>query len=113
MNLFSRLWPVTLLLLCSSSLPAVFADFPIGQIGKSGYGKTIEAGHKPATVQGRVQKVELLVGRTSIEAFINGGEISSTRYVLPRGNGLSVKAEGGTGAHWFPHRAFAQLGLAR
>jgi levanase/fructan beta-fructosidase len=46
-------------------------------------------------VQGRIQKVELLVDRTSIEVFVNNGEVSSTRYVLPRGNGLSVKAEGG------------------
>jgi sucrose-6-phosphate hydrolase SacC (GH32 family) len=57
--------------------------------------KTLESGHKPASVQGRIQKVELLVDRTSIEVFVNNGEVSSTRYVLPRGNGLSVKAEGG------------------
>jgi fructan beta-fructosidase len=40
--------------------------------------------------------VELLVDRTSIESFANDGEVSSTRYALPKGNGLSVKAEGGT-----------------
>jgi sucrose-6-phosphate hydrolase SacC (GH32 family) len=57
---------------------------------------TIESGHKPAAVQSRVKKVELLVDRTSLEAFVNGGEVSSTRYVLPKGSGLSVKAEGGT-----------------
>ena len=57
---------------------------------------TIESGHKPAAVQDRVRKVELLVDRTSIEAFVNSGEVSSTRYVLPKGNGLSVKSEGGT-----------------
>ena len=39
--------------------------------------------------------MEFLVDRTSIEAFANDGEVSSTRYVLPKGNGLSVKAEGG------------------
>ena len=57
--------------------------------------KSIESGHQPAPVQGQIGKVEILVDRTSIEAFVNDGEVSSTRYVLPRGNGLSVKAEGG------------------
>lgn len=57
---------------------------------------TIESGHKPAPVQDRIRKVEILVDRTSIEAFVNDGEVSSTRYVLPKGNGLSVKAEGGS-----------------
>ena len=31
----------------------------------------------------------------SIETFVNHGEISATRFVLPHENGLSVKAEGG------------------
>ena len=56
---------------------------------------TIESGHKPALVQDRIRKVEFLVDRTSVEAFVNDGEISSTRYALPKGNGLSLKAEGG------------------
>ncbi|MHA3770512.1 GH32 C-terminal domain-containing protein [Verrucomicrobiota bacterium sgz303538] len=56
---------------------------------------TIEAGHKPASTQGRIGKVELLIDRTSIEAFVNDGEISCTRYVLPRGNGISLTAQGG------------------
>ena len=43
----------------------------------------------------RIKTVEMLVDRTSIETFINQGEISSTRFVLPNENGLSVKAEGG------------------
>jgi sucrose-6-phosphate hydrolase SacC (GH32 family) len=34
------------------------------------------------------------VDSASIEAFVNRGEISSTRFVLPNENGLSVKAEG-------------------
>jgi fructan beta-fructosidase len=57
--------------------------------------KTIESGHGPAAVQGRIQTVEMLIDRASIEAFVNRGEISSTRFVLPKENGLSVKAEGG------------------
>ena len=57
--------------------------------------KTVASGHDPAGVQGQVQRVEMLVDRTSIETYVNDGEVSSTRYVLPKGNGLSVKAEGG------------------
>ena len=57
--------------------------------------KTIESGHNPAPVQDQIRKVEFLVDRTSVEAFVNDGEISSTRYALPKANGLSVKAEGG------------------
>lgn len=57
--------------------------------------RTIESGTSPATVFDQVRTVELLVDRTSIEAFVNRGEISSTRFVLPRDDGISVKAEGG------------------
>ncbi len=56
---------------------------------------TIESGHKPTPVQGKISKVEILVDRTSVETFVNDGEVSSTRYALPKSNGLSVKAEGG------------------
>jgi levanase/fructan beta-fructosidase len=57
--------------------------------------KTIESGGRHATVGDRIKKVEILVDRASIEAFVNEGEISTTRFVLPKENGLSVKAEGG------------------
>ena len=57
--------------------------------------KAIESGHPPASVQDQIKRVEILVDRTSIEAFVNEGEVSSTRYVLPKQSGLSVKAEGG------------------
>jgi fructan beta-fructosidase len=57
--------------------------------------KTLENGHKPASIQGEIHKVEILLDRASIETFVNDGEISSTRYVLPKSEGLSVKAEGG------------------
>ena len=56
---------------------------------------TIDSGHKPAPVQGKISKVEILVDRTSVETFVNDGEVSSTRYALPKANGISVKAEGG------------------
>ncbi|MFO1512034.1 MAG: glycoside hydrolase family 32 protein [Verrucomicrobiota bacterium] len=58
--------------------------------------KTIESGTRPASVAGRIESVELLVDRASLEAFVNQGEISSTRFVLPNESGLSIKAEGGT-----------------
>jgi fructan beta-fructosidase len=57
--------------------------------------KTVESGGRPASVASRIKTVEILVDRASIEAFVNQGEISSTRFVLPKENGLSVKAEGG------------------
>jgi levanase/fructan beta-fructosidase len=57
--------------------------------------RTIASGGNPVLVAGEVSTVEILVDRGSIEAFVNHGEISSTRYVLPSENGISVKAEGG------------------
>jgi len=57
--------------------------------------KAVACGTDPATVQGHIQQVEILLDRGSIEVFANQGEISLTRYVLPGENGLSVKAEGG------------------
>ena len=56
---------------------------------------TIESGARPAYVADQVEMVEILVDRASIEAFVNRGEVSSTRFVLPKGKGLSVKSEGG------------------
>jgi sucrose-6-phosphate hydrolase SacC (GH32 family) len=57
--------------------------------------RTVESGHRPASVIDQIKTVEILVDRASIEVFVNGGEISSTRFFLPKENGLSVKAEGG------------------
>ncbi len=57
---------------------------------------TIESGSGPASVQDKIKTVEILVDRASIETFVNRGEISSTRFVLPSENGLSIKAEGGS-----------------
>ena len=58
--------------------------------------KTVESGSSPASVFDQIRAVEILVDRASIETFVNQGEISSTRFVLAKENGLSVKAEGGT-----------------
>jgi len=57
--------------------------------------KTVESGNRPASVSGQIKTVEILVDRASIETFVNQGEISSTRFVLPKENGITVKAEGG------------------
>jgi len=57
--------------------------------------RTIASGIAPTTVIGQVKTLEMLVDRASIEIFVNDGEVSLTRFVLPDENGLSVKAEGG------------------
>jgi len=57
--------------------------------------KTVESGNRPASVSDQIKMIEILVDRASIETFVNQGEISSTRFVLPNENGLSVKVEGG------------------
>jgi levanase/fructan beta-fructosidase len=56
--------------------------------------KTIRCGNNPASVAGQIKSVELLVDTASIEVFVNRGEISLTRFVLFRENGLSLKAKG-------------------
>ena len=42
-----------------------------------------------------VRSLEILLDRGSVEAYVNGGEISMTNFVLPRQPELSVTAEGG------------------
>ena len=56
---------------------------------------TIASGTDPTHVATEVKTVEILVDRGSIEAFVNRGEVSSSRFVIPNGIGLSLKAEGG------------------
>jgi sucrose-6-phosphate hydrolase SacC (GH32 family) len=58
--------------------------------------KTVESGASPAPVLDKIKTVDILLDRASVEAFVNRGEISATRFVLPNENGLSVKAEGGS-----------------
>jgi sucrose-6-phosphate hydrolase SacC (GH32 family) len=57
--------------------------------------KTMASGTNPTPVADRIRTVEILLDRGSIEAFANHGEISSTRYVLPAENGISLAADGG------------------
>jgi len=56
--------------------------------------KTIESGSSPATTKTPIKTIEILIDRTSIETFVNHGEISSTRFVLPKEEEISIKAEG-------------------
>ena len=57
--------------------------------------QTVESGNAPVSVMDRVRTVEILLDHASVETFVNQGEVSSTRTVIPKDNGLSVKAEGG------------------
>ncbi len=51
-------------------------------------------GHSAKTIE-TVQSVEMLVDVASLEVFVNDGEISLTRFILPKENGLALKAENG------------------
>jgi sucrose-6-phosphate hydrolase SacC (GH32 family) len=57
--------------------------------------KSIQTGDRSAAVLERIESVQILVDRASIETFLNQGEVSCTRFALPKGRGLRVKAEGG------------------
>ncbi|MEO5915658.1 MAG: glycoside hydrolase family 32 protein [Luteolibacter sp.] len=56
---------------------------------------TVESGTGSHASQEPIKTLEILLDRASVETFVNGGEISSTRYFLPNREGLSVKADGG------------------
>jgi levanase/fructan beta-fructosidase len=57
---------------------------------------TIQSGGASATLQSPIQSVQILLDRTSIETFVNKGEASSSRCILPVESGLSLQAEGGS-----------------
>jgi len=57
--------------------------------------KSLESGGAPAMASRNINSFEMLVDVASIESFVNDGEVSSTRFVLPRENKLSLRAEGG------------------
>jgi len=56
--------------------------------------RTVRCGNNPASVTDQIKTVEILVDTASIEVFANRGEISLTRFVLFKENGLSLKAKG-------------------
>ena len=50
---------------------------------------------EPQTVRGALKTVEILIDRTSIEAYANRGEVSTSTCFLPADNELSLQASGG------------------
>lgn len=56
---------------------------------------TVACGTDPQPVHGALKSIEVLIDRTSIEVFANGGEISLSRCYLPGSEGLTLKATGG------------------
>jgi len=57
--------------------------------------RTIECGSKPIALSGELRSCELLLDRTSVEAFANDGEASMSKCFLPTDSGISLKATGG------------------
>ncbi|HEY0072772.1 MAG TPA: GH32 C-terminal domain-containing protein [Abditibacteriaceae bacterium] len=57
--------------------------------------QTITCGTKPLEVSGEIKNVEILIDRTSIEAFANNGEVSLSRCYLPTESGVSLRANNG------------------
>jgi sucrose-6-phosphate hydrolase SacC (GH32 family) len=56
---------------------------------------TIHSGPAHGSLQEPIKTVQILVDRVSIETFLNHGEISSTRSILPMRSGLSATSSGG------------------
>jgi sucrose-6-phosphate hydrolase SacC (GH32 family) len=56
--------------------------------------KALLAGGTKTEVMGEIEKVEILLDRTSVEVFLNGGEVSYTACLLPQSDDLTTKAEG-------------------
>ena len=57
--------------------------------------RTLANDTEPVPTSGELQTVEVLIDRTSLEAFANGGEVSISRCFLPSGDGLSLQVRGG------------------
>ena len=57
--------------------------------------KSVQSGEPKGDVQEKIHSVEILLDRGSLEAFVNDGELSLTRFVLPEGKGVSAGAVGG------------------
>lgn len=54
----------------------------------------LQSGGAAAKAIDRIKSVEILLDRGSIEVYVNGGEISSTRYALPSTQGLFLESSG-------------------
>jgi len=55
---------------------------------------TIRSATVHATIADPIKMVDILVDRTSIEAFLNHGQLSGSRCYLPSESGLSLRADG-------------------
>lgn len=62
--------------------------------------KTVSSEVANGTTQDPIRSIDILLDRTSIETFVNDGEVSSTRFVLPQREGIHLKAEGGNVRLW-------------
>lgn len=58
--------------------------------------QTLSSGGAKGNTLTDAHHVELLIDRGSVETFVNGGELSSTRFILPKSDGVSVTAKGGS-----------------
>jgi len=56
--------------------------------------KSLLVGDAKKDVAGQIEQIEILLDRTSIEVFVNGGELSYSACVLPQNDELTTKAEG-------------------
>ena len=54
----------------------------------------LECGGTRAPVRGTTENIEILLDRTSVEVFVNRGELSLSRCMLPETSGLWIRAEG-------------------
>jgi fructan beta-fructosidase len=75
--------------------PGSKATFRLRGISVSLTTKTLTSDRLSAEVQSPVESVEILLDTTSIETFVNHGELSLTRFVLPGENGVSIRGDGG------------------
>lgn len=50
----------------------------------------------PVKLEVPPRHVEILLDRGSVETFLNDGEVSHTRYALPREDGITIESKGGT-----------------
>ena len=56
---------------------------------------SIKSGSAHATLPDPIKHVQILIDRVSIETFLNDGQLSSTRSILPTRSGLSMHTDGG------------------
>jgi levanase/fructan beta-fructosidase len=75
--------------------PGTTLTFHVRGAGVTLTEQSIACKSKPVPVEGRVRTVEILVDRTSIEAFANDGAVSLSACSLPTDDRLAVSADGG------------------